>query len=178
VRQWQEAAIADAVAELLVEFGCTELTMEQVAKRVGIAKGSLYLHTTSRSGLVASSLDRWTAEVPQPSGEEEDPLHAASEALFHGVARGAGPSRPALPCCLRTSPCPHGWGARWKEIALAYGLGDSSSARLIGEAVQALACTPTVRALVDQARLEEAGAIVIRFLDSFGQGSAQSTPEL
>jgi AcrR family transcriptional regulator len=98
VRQWQEAAIADAVAELLVEFGCTELTMEQVAKRVGIAKGSLYLHTTSRSGLVASSLDRWTAEVPQPSGEEEDPLHATCEALFHGVARGGRlePARPAM----------------------------------------------------------------------------------
>jgi len=57
-RRWRKAAIVDAVAELLVEFGCTELTMEQVAKRVGIAKGSLYLHTTSRSGLVASSLDR------------------------------------------------------------------------------------------------------------------------
>ena len=52
VRQWREQAILQAVAELLVTEGCLSLTMDDVAKQVGIAKGSLYLHTTARSELV------------------------------------------------------------------------------------------------------------------------------
>jgi AcrR family transcriptional regulator len=111
VKAWSDAAIQEAVSGILVEVGCVGLTMEDVAKRVGIAKGSLYLHTPIRSGLVAKILDKWADEVIADSAnlpaDESLALDQACDALFLRVPLTAGSDRPAMPCWLRTSPCPY-----------------------------------------------------------------------
>jgi AcrR family transcriptional regulator len=48
---------------LLSEQGCHQLTMDEVAKRVGIAKGNLYLHAAARNDLVARVLGRGREEA-------------------------------------------------------------------------------------------------------------------
>lgn len=172
VREWREQAIFQAVGELLVEEGCLSLTMDGVARRVGVAKGSLYLHAPTRNALVSQVLDRWAEDVPTPaSSDPSGPLTAVCEALFSGVQHRDSARSPALPCCLHTSPCPHGWTARWRRVAEAYGLEPTPEIELIGQAVQALAATESVRSLVAEGRLADAGAIVTRFAAGYLAGA-------
>lgn len=171
VREWREQAILQAVGELLLEQGCLALTMDDVARRVGVAKGSLYLHAPTRSDLVAQLLDRWAGEVPMPPEPPEagapGAVTAICGALFAEVHRvDSGPS-PAFPCCLHTSPCPHGWADRWSRLAEAYGLGPDNEVEVIGEALQALSSTDSVQTLVAAGRLRDAHAIVARFAEGF-----------
>jgi hypothetical protein len=41
VKQWREDATAEALSGILRECGCQDMTMDQVAVRTGISKGSL-----------------------------------------------------------------------------------------------------------------------------------------
>lgn len=71
----REEAIIDAVNGLLSEKGFDLMTMDDVAERVGIAKGSLYKHFSSKEKLAAAAmvrllkltqaeLDAYPAELP------------------------------------------------------------------------------------------------------------------
>ena len=112
VRSWREDAISEAVSQLLSEQGCHQLTMDEVAKRVGIAKGSLYLHAAARNDLVTRVLDRWAAGVKRPdrpaAGSYEERRHQICEALFADPEPGRENDKreTAFPCCLHTSPMP------------------------------------------------------------------------
>jgi AcrR family transcriptional regulator len=171
VKQWREEAILNAVAELFQEAGCQDLTMDQIARRVGVAKGSLYLHTTTRNGLLEQLLERWTAQVPEPAasleGEATQRLRALCAALMHPEERAGRTDAPAFPCCLHSSPCPHGWAERWAHLAQRYGTDALADAPMLGEALQALAATPHVRALVAEGRTGEAQALLERFVVGF-----------
>ena len=50
--------ILDAVDALLARFGYRKMTMEDVAREVGIGKGTIYLHFPSKEELVLSHIDR------------------------------------------------------------------------------------------------------------------------
>jgi len=50
--------ILDAVDSLLARFGYKKMTMEDVAKQVGIGKGTIYLHFPSKEELVLAHIDR------------------------------------------------------------------------------------------------------------------------
>src|SRR5512137_637436 len=50
--------ILDAVDALLARFGYGKMTMEDVARQVGIGKGTIYLHFPSKEELVLSHIDR------------------------------------------------------------------------------------------------------------------------
>ena len=171
VRAWREQAILQAVGELLSEQGCLALTMDDVARRVGIAKGSLYLHAPTRNDLVEQLLDSWANEMEIPAAapkrNQREAVVRICDALFSDVVRAESTRAPAFPCCLHTSPCPHGWPARWSRLAEAYGLEPSDDVDLIGEALQALSATHSVRALVEAGKLEEAAATVARFAEGF-----------
>ncbi len=52
------ALILDAVDVLLAKYGYGKMTMEDVAKLVGIGKGTIYLHFPSKEELVLSHIDR------------------------------------------------------------------------------------------------------------------------
>jgi TetR/AcrR family transcriptional regulator, fatty acid metabolism regulator protein len=51
-REEREQLILDAAAALLVEKGYHEMSMDEIAARVGIAKGTVYLHFPSKEELL------------------------------------------------------------------------------------------------------------------------------
>jgi AcrR family transcriptional regulator len=50
--------ILDAVDGLLAKFGFRKMTMDDVAREVGIGKGTIYLHFPSKEELVLAHIDR------------------------------------------------------------------------------------------------------------------------
>jgi TetR/AcrR family transcriptional regulator, fatty acid metabolism regulator protein len=50
--------ILDAVERLLVRYGYTKMTMDDLAREVGVAKGTLYLHFPSKEEVVLTRIDR------------------------------------------------------------------------------------------------------------------------
>jgi len=69
--------ILDAVDVLLARLGYGKMTMQDVARQVGIGKGTIYLHFPSKEELVLSHIDRIAGTVVQKLRE-----HAASSDLF------------------------------------------------------------------------------------------------
>lgn len=71
-------AILDATDALLARFGYRKMTVEDIAREVGMGKGTVYLHFTSKEEIVLSHIDRivdrlkqrlWTiAKAPDSAG--------------------------------------------------------------------------------------------------------------
>ncbi|MFN2482067.1 MAG: TetR/AcrR family transcriptional regulator [Pyrinomonadaceae bacterium] len=51
-------AILDATDRLLARYGYRKMTIEDIAREVGIGKGSVYLHFASKEEIVLSRVDR------------------------------------------------------------------------------------------------------------------------
>jgi AcrR family transcriptional regulator len=62
--------ILDAVDVLLARFGYGKMTMEDVARQVGIGKGTIYLHFPSKEELVLSHIDRIAETVVRTLREQ------------------------------------------------------------------------------------------------------------
>ena len=60
-------AIVQATLELLVEVGYERLTMEQVQRRAGVGKATIYRHWTSKAELVKEAIQHLSAELPVPN---------------------------------------------------------------------------------------------------------------
>ncbi|HLL76584.1 MAG TPA: TetR/AcrR family transcriptional regulator [Pyrinomonadaceae bacterium] len=58
VREEVREAILDATDRLLSRYGYRKMTVEDIAREVGIGKGSVYLHFTSKEEVVLSHVDR------------------------------------------------------------------------------------------------------------------------
>jgi AcrR family transcriptional regulator len=61
--------ILDAVDTLIANFGYRKMTMEDVARQVGIGKGTIYLHFPSKEELVLAHIDRIAETVVRKIGE-------------------------------------------------------------------------------------------------------------
>lgn len=55
--------ILDAVDVLLARYGYKKMTMDDLAKRVGIGKGTIYLHFPGKEELILSHIDRIAERV-------------------------------------------------------------------------------------------------------------------
>ena len=72
-------AILDATDRLLAREGYKKMTIDELAREVGIGKGSIYLHFTSKEEIALSHIDRIVdrlkarlrpiADAPAPAGE-------------------------------------------------------------------------------------------------------------
>ena len=62
--------ILDAVDTLLARYGYSKMTMEDVARQVGIGKGTIYLHFPSKEEVVLSHIDRIAETVVQKLREQ------------------------------------------------------------------------------------------------------------
>ena len=58
-------AILDATDRLLARFGYKKMTVEDIAVEVGIGKGTIYLHFTSKEEIVLSHVDRIVERVKE-----------------------------------------------------------------------------------------------------------------
>lgn len=86
--QNRESRILDAAGELLLTFGYRKVTIDDVARRADVGKGTVYLHWTSKLELFATVLIRDGAAivVDQLAALREDPaqirLHRTMRGLF------------------------------------------------------------------------------------------------
>jgi AcrR family transcriptional regulator len=62
--------ILDAVDALLAKYGYSKMTMEDVARLVGIGKGTIYLHFPSKEELVLAHIDRIAETVVRKLEEQ------------------------------------------------------------------------------------------------------------
>lgn len=160
VRNWRLDASERAVESLLPEVGCGGLTVDSIVRSLGAAKGSVYLRWPDVERLIGTVLDRWTECLTHEPSDSSEPVGTVvCRALLAPVETADG-VRPAIPCCLRASPCPQGWNQRWDQLAAHYGLGGGEIAQIIGEAIQAIASSSVVRDLLAQGRFEDAAAVV------------------
>jgi AcrR family transcriptional regulator len=170
IRDWRDAAAEHALEALLPSVGCGGLTADGIAAAIGVAQGSVSLRWPDIERLMGKLLDRWATQVA-PDRDLEAQEHSIAQSVCHllfAPVESAGGVRPAIPCCLATSPCPHGWNARWDGLAASLGLGSGAIAQVIGEAVQAIASSPTVRELITDGRFEEAAAVVAMVIEGAG----------
>ena len=58
VREEVRDAILDATDRLLARYGYRKMTVEDIAREVGIGKGTVYLHFASKEEIVLSHVDR------------------------------------------------------------------------------------------------------------------------
>jgi AcrR family transcriptional regulator len=73
--------ILEAVDGLLARFGYGKMTMEDVAKQVGIGKGTIYLHFPSKEELVLAHIDRIAETVVRALREQAASADAVDRRL-------------------------------------------------------------------------------------------------
>ncbi|GAC1639298.1 MAG: TetR/AcrR family transcriptional regulator [Herpetosiphon sp.] len=92
-RQLREDAILDAAYEMMVQHGYTDMSMDDLAARVGISKATLYQHFPSKEELAVSVIVR-SMEQGEAELDSDDPLLPAvvrlERSLRHGIERRAG----------------------------------------------------------------------------------------
>ncbi|HVQ38524.1 MAG TPA: TetR/AcrR family transcriptional regulator [Pyrinomonadaceae bacterium] len=64
-REETKDAILDATDTLLARFGYRKMTVEDIAREVGVGKGTVYLHFTSKEEIVLSHIDRIVDRLKQ-----------------------------------------------------------------------------------------------------------------
>ena len=76
-RQRQRAALLDAVEDIVVETGSTNVTVSAVAVRAGLARSSVYEYFGSPSALLAAAvvdrMERWTVDIARHVASGETP---------------------------------------------------------------------------------------------------------
>lgn len=81
--------ILDAAGRLLARYGYSKMTMDDLAREVGVAKGTLYLHFPSKEEVVLSRIDRTierlTAELRAIATSRRDPAAKVREMLVQRV---------------------------------------------------------------------------------------------
>lgn len=96
-RQEREQLILRAAEELLLEKGYHDTSMEEIAARVGISKGTVYLHFAGKEEMVFALLRRMTERYQQAMDEifaspwtPAGKLRAVLEYVYSGGAVGGG----------------------------------------------------------------------------------------
>lgn len=87
-RQEREALILQAAEEVLTEKGYYETSIDEIASRVGIAKGTVYLHFPSKEDLVVAIFMRDARQLIEKVGEIVVLEQSASErmkAILHCI---------------------------------------------------------------------------------------------
>lgn len=88
-----------AAYRALVQTGPVGVSVEVLARRMGLTKGSFYWHFTDRRELLDAALDMWAAEQTQSLIDEanraEGPL-ARLKVLFERVTTAGGSSETAI----------------------------------------------------------------------------------
>ena len=107
----REDAIIDAVKRLLAEKGYEQMTVDEVAAEVGIAKASLYKHFASKEALAAAAmvqmmglaLQQVANEQARPGASAIDKLKAITRWTLETQLAGQMPTLPAENSALRNA---------------------------------------------------------------------------
>lgn len=85
-RQERESLILQVAEEVLMERGYHETSIDEIAARVGIAKGTVYLHFPSKEDLIVAIFTRDTRQLVARVGEIVESGASPREAL-EGILR-------------------------------------------------------------------------------------------
>src|SRR6266568_40951 len=92
-RQEREDLIIQAAEDALLEKGYHEMSMEEIASRVGIAKGTLYLHFAKKEDLVYAIVERQmqtllqsVEQISATPGSVQGRLTAIMHAMYSGLS--------------------------------------------------------------------------------------------
>jgi TetR/AcrR family transcriptional regulator, fatty acid metabolism regulator protein len=92
-RQEREQLILQAAHELLFERGYHDMSIDDLAARVGISKGTVYLHFASKEDLVLALLERGRRDLLQTldailssNGTPREKLRAILERVYSGMS--------------------------------------------------------------------------------------------
>jgi len=91
-RRSSAEVLADAAAELFLEQGYAGTTVDDVARRAGVSRGTFFNYFASKADTFWVEADRTLALLPdalRASGPEGDPVRGAAAALV-GLARAHG----------------------------------------------------------------------------------------
>ncbi len=61
--------IIEAAMDVIAERGCDQMTIDDVAKKIGVTKGAVYWYFTSREELVAAVLKKFQGDIERTSFE-------------------------------------------------------------------------------------------------------------
>lgn len=106
-RREREDLILQVAEEVLTEKGYHDTSMDEIAARVGIAKGTVYLHFASKGDLVFALIEREMQKLLQfVEYSASLPLTARArlESILQGMYRGMLGQRVRLLVALYTSP--------------------------------------------------------------------------
>ncbi|MBV8516079.1 MAG: TetR/AcrR family transcriptional regulator [Acidobacteria bacterium] len=111
VREDVRELILDATERLLVRYGYAKMTMDDLAREVGVGKGTLYLHFASKEEVVLSRIDRIVAQIvgelraiaarKRDAGARLREMLAARVLLRFDRARGYAQSMDAMLAAIR-----------------------------------------------------------------------------
>lgn len=89
IREDVRDLILDAAERLLARFGYAKMTMDDLAREVGIGKGTLYLHFPSKEEVVLSRIDRMigrlVAELQAIAASDREPAEKLRQMLVTRV---------------------------------------------------------------------------------------------
>jgi AcrR family transcriptional regulator len=88
------AVLADAAEELFLEQGYGRTTIDQIAARAGVSRGTFFNYFTAKSDVMWLELDSAVQDIPGllASSTESSPVRAVEAALL-AAARGHDPGR-------------------------------------------------------------------------------------
>ena len=110
-RQEREELILQAAEEVLMEKGYYETSIDEIAARVGIAKGTVYLHFPGKEDLVIAILERNAQAVVElveatsaSAGTNREKLEAILQVMYSGFFDPRRSQLMQLPYTVMNSP--------------------------------------------------------------------------
>lgn len=120
-KRFQEQEILRAAAQLVQEHGCRALTMDKLARHLGVSKGTIYRYFPSRDGLLRHAVDGSCQAVLIEAGriaDQSPPGQALRDAtrflVFRCLGLATSDENVSPFCCLREIECPY---IDWDEVA-------------------------------------------------------------
>ncbi|MFC4116959.1 TetR/AcrR family transcriptional regulator [Nonomuraea zeae] len=105
-----DTAILEAALELFVERGVEGISIEQVAKRAGVGKPTVYRRWSTKEDLIAQAIEQWVAAEVTPSAADVYalPLRDIVEGVLPAAAEtAASPAFRALVARIMGSAVSH-----------------------------------------------------------------------
>ena len=86
-RQERAERILDAAAELMIRWGYNKTTIDDIAKKAGVAKGTIYLHWKTREDLFRALVERETLLVAEDIRQRT--LNDPEGGTLHGMIKNS-----------------------------------------------------------------------------------------
>lgn len=105
-RQEREALILQAAEAVLLEKGYYEMSIDEIAARVGIAKGTVYLHFASKEELVLALVERdmhKLMDIVENNVSLETTARGKLEIIFQTIYRGYFEKGVCIPYLINNS---------------------------------------------------------------------------